>query len=210
MGADAVLLIVAALTDAGARRRFVDLARALSLTALVEVHDEIELAAGPRRRRRPDRGQPAGPAHLRGGPRRALDLGRADPRRRGGGGRVGHPWTPMTSGALADGRLPGRAGGGDPGPVGRPSGRGGRSPRSRAGEPPYDADERSRLFVKICGITSEADALLAVGMGAVGGRLRLRPVAPPDGPGRGGRHRQAPSPRDGHRRACSATRRLSG
>ena len=56
------------------------------------------------------------------------------------------------------------------------------------------------LFVKICGITSEADALLAVGMGAVGGRIHLRPLAPPDGPGGGGRHRQAPAPRDGHRR----------
>jgi indole-3-glycerol phosphate synthase len=42
MGADAVLLIVAALDD-GELRRFSALADALSLTALVEVHDEAEL-----------------------------------------------------------------------------------------------------------------------------------------------------------------------
>jgi len=49
MGADAVLLIVAALSDAELTR-FVDLARLLAIDALVEVHDEAEveraLAAG--------------------------------------------------------------------------------------------------------------------------------------------------------------------
>jgi indole-3-glycerol phosphate synthase len=43
MGADAVLLIVAALSD-DELTRFLDLARQLTLTALVEVHDEPELA----------------------------------------------------------------------------------------------------------------------------------------------------------------------
>ncbi len=43
MGADAVLLIVAALTDAELTT-FLDLARQCSLTALVEVHDDLELA----------------------------------------------------------------------------------------------------------------------------------------------------------------------
>ena len=43
MGADAVLLIVAALTDAELTW-FLDLARRCDLTALVEVHDEDELA----------------------------------------------------------------------------------------------------------------------------------------------------------------------
>jgi indole-3-glycerol phosphate synthase len=43
MGADAVLLIAAALSDLELGS-FVDLARTLSLTALVEVHDEAELA----------------------------------------------------------------------------------------------------------------------------------------------------------------------
>ena len=38
------------------------------------------------------------------------------------------------------------------------------------------------------------------GHGCVGGRVRLRPVAPADGPGGRGRHREAASPRDGHRR----------
>jgi len=43
MGADAVLLIVAALTDSELTS-FLDLARRCGLTALVEVHDELELA----------------------------------------------------------------------------------------------------------------------------------------------------------------------
>ena len=43
MGADAVLLIVAAVDD-GELSRFIELARALDLTALVEVHDAGELA----------------------------------------------------------------------------------------------------------------------------------------------------------------------
>jgi indole-3-glycerol phosphate synthase len=42
MGADAVLLIVAALTD-GELTSFLELSRRCGLTALVEVHDEIEL-----------------------------------------------------------------------------------------------------------------------------------------------------------------------
>jgi indole-3-glycerol phosphate synthase len=43
MGADAVLLIVAALTD-GELARFLTLARRLGLSALVEVHDDVEAA----------------------------------------------------------------------------------------------------------------------------------------------------------------------
>jgi len=43
LGADAVLLIVAAL-DAGSLRELLDLARSLEIEALVEVHDERELA----------------------------------------------------------------------------------------------------------------------------------------------------------------------
>ncbi len=43
MGADAMLLIVAALTDSELTS-FLDLARQCSLTALVEVHDDLELA----------------------------------------------------------------------------------------------------------------------------------------------------------------------
>ncbi len=42
MGADAVLLIVAALTD-GELTTFLDLSRRCGLTAVVEVHDEVEL-----------------------------------------------------------------------------------------------------------------------------------------------------------------------
>ena len=53
MGADAVLLIVAALTDERARPACSHCPSQLGLTALVEVHDEIELQAGARGRRRP-------------------------------------------------------------------------------------------------------------------------------------------------------------
>ena len=47
MGADAVLLIVAALSD-DELRRFHDLAAELGLDALVEVHDEPELERAAR------------------------------------------------------------------------------------------------------------------------------------------------------------------
>jgi indole-3-glycerol phosphate synthase len=43
IGADAILLIVAALPDAGLRRDLHDLGRELGLTVLVEVHDQFEL-----------------------------------------------------------------------------------------------------------------------------------------------------------------------
>ena len=65
MGADCVLLIAAALDD----RELTDfhaLARELGLDALVEIHDEAELGAGDGGRRRPRRGQPAGPRDVRG------------------------------------------------------------------------------------------------------------------------------------------------
>ena len=81
-------------------------------------------------------------------------------------------------------RLPGRPGGGDAGPVGRPrpppsTGLLGARPMTRLGV----GRRRSATSCssRSAAITSEADALLAVGMGAVGGGLRLRPLAPPDG-----------------------------
>ena len=68
MGADAVLLIVAALDDAELADRCRELARYLGLAPLVEVHDEAELdralAVGADLVGR----QPAGPADLRGRP----------------------------------------------------------------------------------------------------------------------------------------------
>ena len=140
-----------------------DLARTLSMTALVEVHDEDELS------RALDTGAGVIGVNQRDlhtfevDHRRALTLGALIP-----AGVVAVAESGIRTAddvdSLARRRLPGRAGGGDPGPVGGPSGRGGRSPRSRQVSS-VDADE-DELFVKICGITSEADALLAVGVGA--------------------------------------------
>src|ERR1019366_10372956 len=65
-------------------------------------------------------------------------------------------------------RLPGRPGGGDPRPVRRPP----RRRRRASGAAPVtqielqEATGEDGVFVKICGVTTEADALLAVGMGA--------------------------------------------
>ena len=120
MGADAVLLIVAALTDAELAS-FLDLARRCSLTALVEVHDELEL----------ERALDAG-ADLIGvnqrdlrtfevDQRRALGLGESIPADGGGGGRVGDPRTPTTSRRLADAGYRAVLVGETPGPLGRPA-----------------------------------------------------------------------------------------
>jgi indole-3-glycerol phosphate synthase len=86
MGADAVLLIAAALSD-DELTRFGARAATLGLAALVEVHDE----EGPRCRSPPGRGEPARSPHLHGGPRPRRRAGRTDSRWCGGGGRVGHP-----------------------------------------------------------------------------------------------------------------------
>ena len=192
MGADAVLLIVAALDDA--ELGLLGSPGSCSLTALVEVHDETELPGpwlpGPRwwastsGTCTPSKSITAG-----------TEAGRDDARRCGGGGRVRHPGhgdvrrlaeagyhavlvgeTLVRSGdrRAAVGELLGSAHE-HPGVV-----------RRRA-----DADD---LFVKICGITSEADALLAVGMGASAVGFIFAPSPRQMAPIRGGRHRQAPAP----------------
>ena len=76
-GADAVLLIVAALTPTELRA-LADARPALGLDALVEVHDAEELARGARRRRADHRRQQPEPADARGGRR---GVGGADRRR---------------------------------------------------------------------------------------------------------------------------------
>ena len=92
VGADAILLIVAALPDDALLRDLHDLARGLGLDALVEVHDETELAraagigarvVGINSRSLQTFGEDLGVAQsLRGG----------NPRGRGRGGGVGDPF----------------------------------------------------------------------------------------------------------------------
>jgi len=161
MGADAVLLIVAALDD-GELTSLLDLARGLRLAPLVEVHDEEEL----------DRPWPRAPISW------VSTSGICAPSRWTGPGRCGWgsgypprwwPWlspgsgTPPTSGSWPPPATPPSSWGRHwcgrptaPPPSTACSGRGHDRP----------SDDGPELFVKICGITSEADALLAVGLGA--------------------------------------------
>src|ERR1700730_16449364 len=55
---------------------------------------------------------------------------------------------------------------GRPTPASTPSRSGGCSPARPIRRPPSPPSERPELFVKVCGTTSEEDALLAVAMGA--------------------------------------------
>ncbi len=91
MGADAVLLIVAALDRRRARpppRRW---PAPVGLDTLVEAHDETEVGRALDCRRRAGRGEPTRPGHLRRRPRAGPAGGEGHPRRRGGGGRVRYP-----------------------------------------------------------------------------------------------------------------------
>ena len=165
MGADAVLLIVAALTDSELTS-FLDLARRCDLAALVEVHDEPELA------RALDVG-----AEMIGVNQRDLHTFEVDHRLalRLGASIPDHVVAVAESGIegpddvrrLGDAGYQRGVGGRAAGAVGRPARRGGRAARSRGMNANLSAGwAPDGLFVKICGITSEADALLAVGMGA--------------------------------------------
>ena len=166
MGADAVLLIVAALDDAELRA-FAQLAAELGLAALVEVHDEAEL----------ERALAAG-ADLIGvnqrdlttfevDTHRAVRPGRPAAGRRGPRGRVRHHRAGRRRRPRRR-RLRRRPRGRDPGHLRRPRGRhgepGGRRNRPRRRD--RATGSVPAVFVKICGITSEEDALLAVAMGA--------------------------------------------
>ena len=169
MGADAVLLIVAALSDAELAELPAPWPGELGLDALVEVHDEAEL----------DRALAPGPTLVGVNQRdlttfavdadRAARLAAADPRRRGGGGRVGDPGRGRRR-PPGRRRLPGRAGGRVARAGRRPRRRGAgahRAPRGARGRcTPRRGGRGEPVLVKICGITSEADALLAVGLGA--------------------------------------------
>ena len=90
MGADAVLLIAAGLSDAELTA-CAALAADLALAALVEVHDEEELRPRPGCGRVARRGEPARPAHVPGRSRAGVRPGGAHPSRCGRRGRVGDP-----------------------------------------------------------------------------------------------------------------------
>ena len=126
--------------------------------------------AGAGRGRRARRRQPARPRHLRGRPRPGRAGGGAMPAGGDVGGRVGHPRSPTTPAAWRRGRLDAVLVGeslvhADPGAaVGGATRCGAFRPAPRGSSP--GARYPSLVFVKICGITSEEDALLAVAMGA--------------------------------------------
>ena len=152
MGADAVLFIVAALDETSSRLH--GLAGTLGMAALVEVHDEAELEPGARGRCPVRRGQPAGPAHLRGRPRARRASRRLHP---AGMLKVAESGieSPADVAALA-------SAGYDAVLVGETLLR---ANDRRAAAAALLAAVRA-MWVKICGITSEEDALLAVAMGA--------------------------------------------
>ena len=166
-GADAVLLIVAALTDAELRS-LLGVAREAGLDALVEVHDRSEL----------DRALAAGSRIVGVNNRdlKTLAVSLADravaravhPGRRGGGGGERHPHErrprPPARGRLR--RVPG-------GRASHGRARPGRGAEAAAGggivretKRLAEATRDGRLVVKICGITSPADARVAVEAGA--------------------------------------------
>ena len=162
MGADAVLLIVAALERRASCADFAAAAAEVGLDALVEVHDEPEL----------DRALAAG-ATLVGVNQRDLATFAVD------GERAERlvAAIPADVVAVAESGIGGPedaarlAGAGYQAVLvgetlvraGRPGGRGRRAGRASGGP---TGRRRAMRFVKICGITSEADALLAVGLGA--------------------------------------------
>ena len=142
---------------------------------------------------------------------------RAIPGGRGGGGRVGDPdgrrrragwpppatrrcWWGSRSSAPATGRRPW-----PPWPATRSDAGGATGERRRLGATERGAERR---LVRQ-DLRDHHRGRRAAGRGPRGRRrrLRVRPLAAPGGPGHGGRHRQAPAPRACSRSGSSATRR---
>ena len=193
MGADAVLLIVAALDD-DELRRFAAVADELGLTALVEVHDEVEL----------DRALAAG-ARVVGVNQRDLRTFEVDHERACAlAAHIPAEVIAVAESGIRDGADARRLAeaGYDAILVGETLVRAGdrTEPTAGARRASHRGSMSEELFVKICGITSEADALLCGQPRGVGRGVHLRPVAAPGVRATRGRHREAAARARPHRR----------
>ena len=176
-------------------RRLGARAGALGLAALVEVHDEEEL----------DRALAAG-ARLVGVNQRDLRTFAVDHDRAGAlAARIPRGVVAVAESGIRDGDDARRLAdaGYDAILVGETLVRAGdraAALRALTGSPGRASPVNEDLFVKICGITSEADALLCVSLGADAVGFIFAPVGAPDLGADGQRHRQAAAAGDPDRR----------